>query len=88
MAGVRAVAESIFQVVNHTLAGRRERVVARQGLHDAGIVVATSKEYGSMRTANHRLPLHIATHADRCSARSLMTTCWFNSPMSVSYASS
>ena len=69
MAGVRAFAESIFQMINHTLPGGRERVVARQGLRDAGIVVAASKEYGSMHTTNHRLPLHKATHADRRSAR-------------------
>ena len=68
MARVWALAESILEMVNHALAGWRKRVVTQQGLHDAGVVVAASKQYGSAHVANHRLPLHIATDAHRRSA--------------------
>jgi hypothetical protein len=69
VARVWALAESILEMVNLALASGRERVVTQQGLHDAGVVVAASKQYGSAHVANHRLPLHIATHAHRRSAR-------------------
>jgi hypothetical protein len=69
VARVWALAESILEMVNLALASGRERVVTQQGLHNAGVVVAASKQYGSAHVTNHRLPLHIATHARRLSAR-------------------
>jgi hypothetical protein len=63
VARVWAFAESILKMVNHALASGRESVVTHQGLHDAGVIVAASEEYGSADIAYHRLPLHIATHS-------------------------
>lgn len=69
MARVWAFAESILKMVNHALASGRERVVTQQRLHDAGVIVAASEEYGSADIAYHRLPLHIATYSHWRSTR-------------------
>ena len=69
VARVWALAESILEMVNLALASGRERVVTQQRLHDAGVIVAASEEYGSADIAYHRLPLHIATHSHWRSTR-------------------